>query len=220
MFCLAHLACTQGTAQTVARAIWEETEPPKATGPFGRAMQELRKLGRCTARGWWHETPPGTKTTVHVVYADKGYVEHLFRESIGEHQLGTPDRRRPRSFGGMVARLDRDLTLLKLNLCATELDKSMLRGVLAAALWTADRVYRRGLRPDDRCPYYDQGVPEDEDHLLWWCEAWKSARAPFMAEVMLLAKAIKLGAPSYYNYYNCADLHRSPWSSAADWPEG
>ena len=119
------------------------------------------------------------------------YVEHLFRELIREHQLG---RRRPRTFGGMGARLDKDPTLLEPNLCATELDKSMLKGVVVAALWTADRACWRGLRLDDRCPYCDQGVPEDEDHLLWWWEAWKSARARFLAEVMLLAKASKLGA--------------------------
>ena len=69
----------------------------------------------------------------------------------------------------MGARLDKDLTLLELDLCATALDKSMLRGVLAAALWPADTPYRRGLRPDDRCPFCDQGVPEDGDHVLWWC---------------------------------------------------
>ena len=76
---MAHLARTQGTAETVVQAIWE------ATGPFGRAMQEFRKLGCRTARGWWHWIPPGQKEAVHLVHADKGYVEHLFRESIREH---------------------------------------------------------------------------------------------------------------------------------------
>ena len=51
---------------------------------------------------------------------------------------------------------------------------------------------------DDRCPYYAQGVLEDEDHLLWWCTAWKATREPFLAEVMMLAKAIKLGALSVW----------------------
>ena len=150
----------------MAQAIWEETELPRATGPSGRAMQEFRKLGWCTTRGWWQRVPPGKKEAVHLVHADKGYVEHLFRESIREHQLGTLEARRPRTFGSMGARLDRGLTLLALNLCAMELNKSMLRGVVAAALWTSDRAHCRGLKPDDRCPYCTQGVPEDEDHLL------------------------------------------------------
>ena len=42
---------TQGTTQTVSHAIWEEMELPKATGPFGRAMQEFKKLGWRTAWG-------------------------------------------------------------------------------------------------------------------------------------------------------------------------
>ena len=178
---LAHLACTQGIAQTLAEAIWAEMELPTATGPFGTAVREFHKLGWRTARGWWQWVLPGTKAAVHVVHADKGYVEHLFREFIREHQLATLEGRRPHTFGGMGAPLDRYLILLVLNLCATELDKSMMRGALAAALRTSDRAYWRGLRLDDRCPYCAQGVPDDEDHLLWWCAAWKAATVPFLA---------------------------------------
>ena len=32
---------------------------------------------------------------------------------------------------------------------------------------------------------------EDEEHLLWWCEAWATAWEPFIADVMLLAKAVR-----------------------------
>ena len=74
--------------------------------------------------------------------------------------------------------------------------KSLLRGALAGALWTADRAYRRGLREENRCPYCDKGVREDESHLLWWCGAWKVAGEPFLSDIMLLARAIKLGALS------------------------
>ena len=30
--------------------------------------------------------------------------------------------------------------------------------------------------------------------MLWWCVAWKSAHEPFLTEVMILARGIKLGA--------------------------
>ena len=96
----------------------------------------------------------------------------------------------------MGARIDRELTLSELGRCTTELDRSMLRGVMAGALWTADRAHRRGLRQDGNCPYCSKGTREDEDHLLWWCAAWKSAREPFLPELMLLARALKLGALS------------------------
>ena len=50
----------------------------------------------------------------------KGYVAHLFRESIREHQPGTLEERRVRTFGGIGAQLDRVLTLLALTLCAPQ----------------------------------------------------------------------------------------------------
>ena len=133
---------------------------------------------------------------MHFVDASKEYVERLFRESPREHHLEALQKRRPRVLGCMGARLDRDPTMSELARCATELDKSLLRGVMAGALWTADRAHRRGLRQGDRCSYCDKGSREDEDHLLWWCAAWKSARDPFLPEVMLLARALKLGALS------------------------
>ena len=83
---------------------------------------------------------------------------------------GTPreplEKRRPRTFGGIGAHLDRMLTLSDVATCDTELDKSLLTGVMAGAIWTADRAHRRGLRPDSDCPYCPQEVREDEDHLL------------------------------------------------------
>ena len=147
---------------------------------------------------------PRTGISVHLVHAAKEYVEHLFRESLREHHLEALEKRRPRLFGVMGARIDRELTLSELERCTTELDKSMLRGVMAGALWTADRAHRRGLRQDGNCPYCSKGTREDEDHLLWWCAAWKSAREPFLPELMLLARALKLGALS--NWPPCQRL--------------
>ena len=84
---LAQIARTPGTAQTVAQAIWEQTEKPKGTGPLGRALQEFRCLGWRTLRGWWSWSMPRTGISVHLVHASKEYVEHLFRESLREHHL-------------------------------------------------------------------------------------------------------------------------------------
>ena len=116
---------------------------------------------------------PRSGISVHLVHTSKEYVEHLFRESLREHHLEALEKRRPRLFGGMGTPMDRELTLSELARCATELDRSLLRGVMAAALWTADRAHRRGLRQGDKCPYCNKGSREDEDHLLWWCTAWK-----------------------------------------------
>ena len=42
---LARLAKTRGTPQTIAQAVWEADPVPRATGPTGRALGELRSLG-------------------------------------------------------------------------------------------------------------------------------------------------------------------------------
>ena len=131
---------------------------------------------------------------MHLVHASKEYVEHLFRESVRQHHVEAPEKRRPRLFGGMEAWIDREPTLSELARCATELDRSMLRGLMAEALWTADRAHQRCVRQDGKCPHCSTGSQEDEDHLLWWCTAWKSTREPFLPELMLLARALKLGA--------------------------
>ena len=55
-------------------------------------------------------------------------------------------------------------------------------------------MHARGLRPTGACPYCAFGVPEDQDQLLWWCDAWATAGEPFIADVMLLAEGIRLGS--------------------------
>ena len=69
-----------------------------------------------------------------------------------------------------------------------------MRGVLTGAIWIAVRANERGLRPTRACPYCDKQEPEDEEHLLWRCAAWKAKREPLITEIMLLAKALKLGS--------------------------
>ena len=126
---LAQLARSPGTAQTVAQAIWERTQSPKAIDPLGRALQEFRHLGWRSLRGCWQWSLPRTGTVVHLVHAPKEYVEHLFRESLWETQLAALEKRRPRTFGGMGARLERRLTLSDIATCDKEVDKSVLQGV-------------------------------------------------------------------------------------------
>ena len=106
------------------------------------------------------------------------------------------ERRRPKPFGGMGALLDRELRVSELARCTTKLIKSLLRGMMAGALWTANTANRRGLRRGDRCLYYDKGSMEDEDHFILWCTCSNSARDPFLPDLMLLARAHKLGALS------------------------
>ena len=90
----------------------------------------------------------------------------------------------------MDASIHRALTLTHTTDCDNELDKALLRGVLARALWTAVRAQARGLRATSTCPFCSAGVPEDEEHLLWRCSASPQARDPFIADVTLVAEGL------------------------------
>ena len=61
---------------------------------------------------------PRTRISLHLVHAPREYVEHLFRESVREHRLEAPEKRRPRLFGGMRTRIDGELTLSEVARCA------------------------------------------------------------------------------------------------------
>ena len=78
---LTHLARNPGTAETVAQAIWEGTQSPKTTGPLGRALQEFRRPGSRSMRGWWQWSLPHSATVEDMLHVPREYVKHLFREA-------------------------------------------------------------------------------------------------------------------------------------------
>ena len=126
----------------------------------------------------------------------KEEVEHILREELRKRELLRVEARRPLLFLGFGGEINRGLTLSYLSHCDTELDKALLRGALTGALWTAARAHEWGLRPTRTCPYCDKRVTEDEEHPLWRCPAWAAARESNITEVMLLAKALRIGSLS------------------------
>ena len=78
---------------------------------------------------------------------------------------------------------------------STELEKSLLRGLLVGAMWTAARVSGHGLRAIAACPHC--GVAhEDEAHVLWDCPEWDDARRAWLPWLHDAAGAIAgLGPP-------------------------
>ena len=55
-----------------------------------------------------------------------------------------------------------------LRVASTELEKSLLRGLMAGALWTAARVLGHGMQTNSACPHCG-AAHEDEVHVLWDC---------------------------------------------------
>ena len=191
---LARMARTRGTPQTIAQAVWEHRTANRIQGPMGQALKELSRLGWQATCGWWQWTYPGALAPVNMALESQEAVEHVVREELRKRELLRVERRRPRLFAGIGGSIHRGLTLAYLHTCTAELDKSILRGALTGAIWTAVRANERGLWPTRMCPYCDKQEPEDEEHLLWRCTAWKAKREPLIAEIMLLAKALKLGS--------------------------
>ena len=56
-----------------------------------------------------------------------------------------------------------------------ELEKSLLRGLMVGAPWTAVRVSGHGMRTNSACPHCG-AAHEDEVHVLWDCPEWEHAR--------------------------------------------
>ena len=52
-----------------------------------------------------------------------------------------------------------------------------------------EHVFREELRKQSTV-----GVPEDEEHILRWCDTCTLAREPFIPDIMLLARGLKLGS--------------------------
>ena len=69
---------------------------------------------------------------------------------------------------------------------------SLLRGLLAGALWTAARVRGHNMRATSSCPGCGS-QHEEEAHVLWDCPSWETARAGWRAWVLQTAERLQLG---------------------------
>ena len=99
---------------------------------------------------------------------DKEAMEHRIRTALRHEQLRRLEERRPRTFMGVAAGIDIKATKAYVTEKADgELSKSLIRGWTAGAMWTADRVHRRGLRETPICPYCSDNQIEDEMHAIW-----------------------------------------------------
>ena len=104
-------------------------------------------------------------------------LKHCIRDSLRHHALRGMEARRPGTFGGLGGGLDRAACRHGLRVAQSELEASLLRGLVAGATWTAERAASHRLRDGPGCPHCGAPV-EDEDHALWACPEWALARSP------------------------------------------
>ena len=120
--------------------------------------------------------------------------KHRIRDSLRHNTLRGLEARRPATFGSLGGGLDRAACRHGLRVAQSELEASLLRGLVAGATWTAERAAWHRLRDGSGCPYCGAPV-EDKDLALWGCPEWALARSPWLPWVEGAAQAIpRLGA--------------------------
>ena len=203
---LAGLARRQLGAVYVAQAIWESTEHPSVRGPMGRALAEVRKLGWKPTSGWWAWEVPDQEREVHFVYNGPLEVGHVVRQSMRHIALAALEKRRPRQYAGLGWGPDRPTLWKVMETFKTERELSLVRHIVAGAVWTGGRANKRGLSQDAPCPYCGEGL-EDEEHIFWVCTRWEETRKAWRPRVEELARAVPgIGGPCRQDWPVCTKM--------------
>ena len=120
------------------------------------------------------------------------HVQHRVRDSLRCHAMRGLEARCPANYGRLGDGVNGKACRAALRVASTELKASLLRGLLARALWTAARVRGHNMRATSSCP--GRGSQhEDEAHVLWDCLSWEVARAGWRAWVLRAAVHLQLG---------------------------
>ena len=176
---LARLARRPGVTQVFAQAICESGGRPPGMGPVGRALRTAASLGWTPREGWWCWVIPGQEHPLHFVQEPLCQLQHRVRDSLCCYSSRQLEARRPVTFGGLGDGADGPACQAALRAASTELEKSLLRGLLAGAMWTAARVSGHGMWTNSACPQCG-AAHEDEAHVLWECPEWDDARGTWL----------------------------------------
>ena len=172
---LARVAQRPGVTQVFAQAIWESGGCLPGTGPVGRALRTAATLGGTPREGWWCWDVPGQEYRLHFVQEPLRQLRHRVRDSPRCHSSRQLEARRPVTFGGLGDGADGLACRAALRAASIELEKSLLRGLMAGAMWTAARASGHGMRTNSACPHCG-AAHEDKAHVLWDCPEWDDAR--------------------------------------------
>ena len=131
----------------------------------------------------------GKPTPLHLVQADEGDLRHRVRDNQHYRAFRELERRRWGTFGGLGGAVHRQACREGMQVASTEGERSILRGLLAEATWTAGRAAGHAFLRLDRCPFCC-GAPETEPHILWDCPRWEPARRTWMPWVLQEARVL------------------------------
>ena len=123
-------------------------------------------------------------------------VQHRVWNSLCCYASRQLEARHPVTFGRLGDGADGLACRPAMQIASTELEKPLLRGLIAGALWTAARVSGHGMRTHSACPHYG-AAQEDKVHVLWDCPEWERARETWSPWLRDAAAALpQLGLPT------------------------
>ena len=172
---LSRLARRPGVTQVFAQAICESGGRPPGTGPVGRALRTAASLGWTLREGWWCRDISGQEHPLHFAQEPLRQLQHRVRHRLCCHPSRQLEAQRPVTFGGLGDGADGPACRAVLRAASMELEKSLLRGLLAGAMWTAARLSGHGTRANSACPHCG-AAHADEAHVPWECPEWGDAR--------------------------------------------
>ena len=192
---LASLARRPRVTQVFAQAIWQSGGRPPGTVPEGRALRTAASLGWAPRECLWCWDVPGQEYPLHLLQELLRQLQHRIRDSLRCHSARQLEARRPATFRGLGDGADVPVCRAALRAGCSELENSLLRWLLAGAMWTAAWVLGHGMRANAACPHCG-AAHEDEAHSLWDCPEWDGARGTWLPWLHNTTRAVPgLGPP-------------------------
>ena len=141
-------------------------------GPIQLALEALEELGWTWTGSWCIVSRNGVGTDLLAVH-ERAWA-HDVRAAARGISWRTASQRRQDMYGIAIG-IDREATNAAWQ-ATSGFTAGVLRGVIAGAIVTEDRLFRGKSVSSPICPYCSAGVVEDVPHLWWSCTAWSSIR--------------------------------------------
>ena len=152
---------------------------PTRHGPGGARAPHGGLPGLDPARGLVVPGRPRAGAPLHFVQEPLRQLQHRVRDSLRCHAWRQMEAWRPVTIGGLGDGPNGEACRPALLAASTELEKSLLRTLLAGAMWTAARVSGHGMRANAACPHCG-AAHEDEAQVLWDCPKWGDTRGMWL----------------------------------------